>query len=172
MLCDIDPERRVMRRQAFDRHDLTVTTRLATTEHDWLHASVYRHADNRSPRFRMPDLLSACVSLAIGQASDGAELLNRLVGDIARRPLSACRSCDIWQPQFELLMRAHRAAWNEFPHPKFELDQLTTACVAIVRAGADLSAGDAAVAVRVLGQARCNYLLRMRPACDPQGSSS
>ena len=165
MQCAIDSEQRAMKQSKVERIDQTVTTRLAVAEHDWLHDSVYCRADNRAPRFRMPDLLSACVSLVIGEEDDGTSLLNCLVDDIARRPSSACRSCDIWLPQFDLLLRTHRAAWNDFPHPKFELAQLTTACVVIARTDVDTDAGS-----RILARARQNFLARMRPARDIRSS--
>lgn len=165
MLCAIEAERPAMTRHEGgpQREEQTVTTRLAAREHDWLHEVYLRH-DNRGPKFRMPDLLSACVALAIDAGTPDAKLLlDCLVDDIARRDRTGCRSCDIWPAQFELLMRAHRAPWNTFPHPKFELDQLATACVALVRARADAAA-------QVLAQARLNYFARMRPAGGIKGA--
>ena len=72
-----------------------------------------------------------------------------------RNPRTERRSCDIWAVQFELVMAAHRAPWNWFPNPMFELDHLTTACVAVAMTLPD---GEAAV----LRQARTNLLARSR----------
>ena len=66
-----------------------------------------------------------------------------------RNPRTERRSCDIWAVQFELVMAAHRAPWNRFPNPMFELDQITTACVAVAMSLPDGHA-------QVLGQARLN----------------
>ena len=57
--------------------------------------------------------------------------------------------------QFDQLLQTHRAPWNRFPNPMFELDHLTTACVAVAMTLPD---GEAAV----LRQARTNLLARSR----------
>ena len=36
-------------------------------------------------------------------------------------------------PQYELLLAVQRSPANRHPNPKFQLDQLTTACVALNR---------------------------------------
>ncbi|HSM20938.1 MAG TPA: hypothetical protein VK876_01885 [Rubrivivax sp.] len=72
-----------------------------------------------------------------------------------RNPRTERRNCGIWAAQFELVMAAHRAPWNRFPNPMFELDQITTACVAVTMFLPDGQA-------LVLGQARLN--LRDRAA--------
>ena len=100
--------------------------------------------------FRFPDLLGACVSLAFRDPPSQRRLVEYLVTQLTlRNPRTERRSCDIWAVQFELVMAAHRAPWNRFPNPMFELDQITTACVAVAMSLPD---GDALV----LGQARLN----------------
>ena len=39
----------------------------------------------------------------------------------------------MWRPQYELLLAVQRSPANRHPNPKFQLDQLTTACVALCR---------------------------------------
>ena len=48
-----------------------------------------------------------------------------------RDPKCERRSCDIFPAQFDQVMEAHRAPWNRFPNPMFELDHITTGCVAV-----------------------------------------
>ena len=138
---------------ARDERLCTVQTRVWIEEHEWLYG-VFKSARNTSPRFRLPDLLSGCVSLAI-TGDDDHERLAQFVQKrlTSRDPRTERRSCDIWRMQFEQLMRAHRAPWNRFPNPMFELDHLTTACVALAMALPD-------GATLVLRQARLNLLAR------------
>ena len=55
----------------------------------------------------------------------------------------------MWMPQYNLLLMLQRSPANRHPNPKFQLDQLTTACVALARE-ADATGSD------VLRQARVN----------------
>jgi len=138
-----------------DRHERhsTVQTRVWIQEHDWLH-HVFKSADNSSPRFRFPDLLSACVTLVMGSEDCQRRLSGYLASQLALRdPKTERRSCDIWTVQFEQLVAAHGAPWNRFPNPMFDLDQLSTACVALAMSQPD---GEA----MVLRQARLNLLAR------------
>ena len=133
----------------------TVQTRVWIEEHDWLHR-VFKSADNTSPKFRFPDLLSACISLAMGSDDSQRRLVDYLVTQLTLRdPRTERRSCDVWSAQFEQLMDAHRAPWNRFPNQMFELDHLATACVAIAMSLPD---GETAV----LRQARMNLLARSK----------
>lgn len=110
----------------------TVQTGIWIEEHGWLYR-LFKSPDNTSPRFRFPDLLGACVSLTLGNTESHHRLVQYLVTQlILRDPRTERRSCDLWSVQFDLVMAAHRAPWNRFPHPMFELDQITTACVAVV----------------------------------------
>jgi hypothetical protein len=139
---------------------LTVQTRVWLCEHDWLHA-VFKVASNHSPRFRLPDLLSACVALVLANDSRRKGLVDYLVTQLTTRDRSCPRrSCDIWIEQFEQLEEAHGQSWNRFPNPKFDLDQIATGCVAVVMGWPD--AGET-----VLQQARNNLLARSRHA-DPK----
>ena len=46
-----------------DLRTLTVQTGIWIEEHGWLHR-LFKSPDNTSPKFRFPDLLGVCVSLA------------------------------------------------------------------------------------------------------------
>ena len=148
-----------------DEHRSTVQTRVWLAEHDWLH-QIFRSPHNTSPRFRLPDLLSACVSMALADAAAQQQLVEIIVTRQARRD-SRCerRSCDIFPTQFEQVMDAHRAPWNRFPHPMFELDHITTACVTAAMAWPDAEG-------RVLAQARANLLARTRAGAGANASAS
>ena len=136
-----------------DEHTSTVQTRVWIEEHDWLHR-IFKSPDNTSPKFRFPDLLSACVSLAVASDDGQRRLVEYLVTQLTLRdPRTERRSCNIWAAQFELVLAAHRAPWNRFPNPMFELDHITTACVAVAMS---LPYGDALV----LRQARLNLRAR------------
>lgn len=139
----------------------TVQTRIWLDEHEWLRG-LYKSRHNTSPRFRVADLLSACVSLALITEVVERSLVEYLVNDLTRRdPQSERRTCDLWAAQYELLLIAHRAAWNRYPNPMFEIDQLTTGCVALVMRRSDSEAA-------VLGQARVNLRARaVSPAPSP-----
>ncbi len=112
----------------------TADTLLWIEEHDWLYA-LLRSGLNVSPKFRMPDLISACVSQLFAQdhASDslfrylGSELILREPGTMRRREA-------MWRPQYQQLHALQLSAANRYPHPQFHLDQITTACVALARA--------------------------------------
>lgn len=135
----------------------TVQTRVWLTEHEWLH-QVFSCGANHSPRFRLPDLLGACVSLALCSPEGVAKLRAFLVTELSSRdPRQARRTCHVWCEQFDILMLQHRAPWNCHPNPKFELDAIATACVAVARAGDDAVAA-------VLRQARANLTARARSA--------
>jgi hypothetical protein len=131
----------------------TVQTHVWMQEHEWLYR-LHKDPANIAPKFRMPDLLSACVSLVLGDPANEPQLVQALVTRLMPRAAHGPRrSCDVWAPQFDLLMAAHRAAWNRFPNPMFNLDQLASACVAMLAAHPH---GDALV----LEQARRNFLER------------
>lgn len=137
-------------------------TRVWLPEHAWLHEA-FSSGSNQAPTFRFPDLLSACVSLVLADAS-GLELLQRFLHSelSARDAATPRRTCHIWRAQFDALLEQHRAAWNLHPHPKFDLDAIATGCVAVVRGGPDAIG-------RTLQQARLNFAARVR-AGTPEGS--
>lgn len=131
----------------------TIETRLWLEEHDWLYALLKSEA-NISPTFRFPDLISACVSLVFA-SDDASERIFAFLGTnlVLRSPQTSRRRESMWVPQYHLLLRVQRSAANRHPNPKFQLDQLTTACVALARE-ADTSGAN------VLQQARVNMARR------------
>ena len=133
---------------ASDTSDV-VETRLWLEEHNWLYA-LLRSESNVAPTFRIPDLLSACVTLVFSR-DDAAERIFGFLGTalVMRSPTTPRRRESLWRPQFELLHDLQCSPANRHPNPKFQLDQLTTACVALCcqHEGAD---------TLVLRQARLN----------------
>ena len=78
-----------------ERHP-TVQTRVWIEEHSWLHL-LFKSPRNTSPKFRFPDLLSACVSLAMSSDDSRRRLVEYLVTQLTLRdPGTERRSCDIW----------------------------------------------------------------------------
>ncbi len=130
-------------------HADTVETRLFLDEHEWLYG-LLRSDDNTSPTFRFPDLISACVSLVF-EADDAPGRIFGFLGTqlVLRAPKTPRRRESMWRPQYELLQAVQRSPANRHPNPKFQLDQLTTACVALARQIDDAD-------TRVLRQARLN----------------
>ena len=112
-------------------HADTVETRLFLDEHEWLYG-LLRSDDNTSPTFRFPDLISACVSLVF-EADDAPGRIFGFLGTqlVLRAPKTPRRRESMWRPQYELLLAVQRSPANRHPNPKFQLDQLTTACVAL-----------------------------------------
>lgn len=139
-----------------DLHEV-VETRLWMEEHTWLYA-LLRSEENVAPTFRFPDLLSACVALVFNRV-DAAERIFGFLGTalVMRSPTTPRRRESLWRPQFELLHDLQCSPANRHPNPKFGLDQLTTACVALCQQ--DDSSGAA-----VLRQARCNMVERHSPS--------
>ena len=135
----------------------TVGTLLYPEEFDFLHR-VYTDPENDSPKFRFPDLISACVSIVF---ADHRNPQRRLI-DYARSELMVrnsrgrpkCRSEDMWPEQYELLRAVQTSPDNRYPNPKFNLGDFTSACVALVMAGAEPQR-------RILTQARANLLNRV-----------
>jgi len=111
----------------------TVETRLWVDEHDWLYTLLHSE-HNIAPTFRFPDLISACVSLVFTR-EDAVFLIFRFLGtQLILRPLQTPRRREsMWRAQYELLLAVQRSPANRHPNPKFQLDQLTTACVALCR---------------------------------------
>lgn len=133
--------------------DDSVETQLWLEEHDWLHA-LQRSPQNVSPTFRFPDLISACVSLVFADSAASARIFAYLGQELVLRdPRTPRRREYLWREQFQMLRALQMSEANRHPNPMFQLDQLTTACVALVRQS------DAA-AEQVLRQARRNVALR------------
>ncbi|UEC01767.1 hypothetical protein [Burkholderia vietnamiensis] len=130
-----------------------VETRLWMEEHNWLYG-LLRSEDNVAPTFRFPDLLSACVALVFNR-SDAAERIFGFLGTalVMRSPTTPRRRESLWRPQYDLLHELQCSPANRHPNPKFQLDQLTTACVALCQQ-------DDGSGATVLRQARCNMVER------------
>ena len=140
---------------ARDERPSTVRTSVWIEEHDWLHR-LYKSSNNTSPKFRIPDLLSACVALALLHPENQRLVVEYLTTRHALRdPRCPGRSCEIFPAQFEQVLDAHRAAWNRFPNPMFEIEHILTGCVAVAMSmsnGGEL----------VLRQARDNLIARSK----------
>ena len=144
-----------------------IETYLWVEEHDWLKV-LHRSPANNSPQFRVPDLLGACISIVF----DGDDPSGRVFGYLSRELIlrdsqTPRRQERMWREHFALLQHLQRSPANRYPHPSFALDQLTTACVAIVRA-------DAVADARILDQARRNTAARTEraPRAAKQGGAS
>jgi len=86
----------------------TVETRLWLEEHQWLHALLHSEA-NIAPTFRMPDLVSACVSLVFLQAGAPARIFAVLGTQLVlRSPLTPRRREALWRAQYDLLLAVQR----------------------------------------------------------------
>lgn len=131
----------------------TIETRLWLEEHEWLYA-VLKSDQNISPTFRFPDLISACVSVAFARVDASDHIFQFLGTRLILRPQNSPRRREsMWMSQYNLLLMLQRSPANRHPNPKFQLDQLTTACVALAR-DADESGAN------VLRQARLNLARR------------
>lgn len=130
-----------------------VETRLWLEEYEWLH-ELQRSDQNIAPTFRFPDLISACVALVFSRTDAPAAIFEFLGTQLVLRPpLTPRRRESLWREQYDLLQAIQRSPANRHPNPMFQLDQLTTTCVALCRA-------DAALSRQVLSQARINMATR------------
>ena len=144
--------------------DGTIETRLWLEEHDWLHA-LLKSEKNISPTFRIPDLISACVSMVFANPDASERVFDFLGAHLVLRPShEPRRHVSMWMPQYDLLLQLQHSPANRHPHPNFQLDQLTTACVALGRQS-DAS-GEC-----VLRQARVNMASRFTRKKEAQLSS-
>lgn len=137
--------------------DDTVDTLLWIDEHDWLY-TLLKSELNVSPKFRMPDLISACVSQLFAK-DHASEALFRYLGSelILREPGTVRRREAMWRPQYQQLHALQLSAANRYPNPQFHLDQITTACVALART-------DDATGACTLRHARINIARRSAAA--------
>lgn len=137
---------------AADQHAV-VETRLWMEEHVWLYR-ILHCADNVSPTFRFPDLISACVSLVFTHQDASTRIFQFLGSELVLRPPQTPRRREsMWREQFQLLLDLQLSPANRHPNPKFQLDQLTTTCVALCKTW------DASGAI-ILRQARRNMAAR------------
>ena len=125
-----------------------ITTYLAQPEFEALHA-LYGSPLNMRPQFGMIDLISACIALVARQEYPGDLVILKARSDIALRAPGSRKRCEIWQDQFRFLCEIQRSPANRSPNPKFDLGDLTTACVALV-----LSAAKTLPGPRIIGMAR------------------
>jgi hypothetical protein len=135
----------------------TAETMLWLPEHDWLY-QLLRSERNVAPRFRMPDLISACVSQMFAKG-DASHRLFAFIGSelMLREPATMRRREAMWRPQYEQLHALQLSAANRYPNPQFQLDQLTTGCVALARL-------DDATGASTLRHARINVVRRSAAA--------
>ena len=132
---------------------VVIETRLWLEEHDWLYR-LLRSEENVSPTFRFPDLISASVSLVFTHQDAPCRIFRFLGTELVLRPPETPRRREsMWRQQYQLLLDLQRSPANRHPNPKFQLDQLTTACVALCRADDGSGAG-------ILQQARRNMAER------------
>ncbi len=118
----------------------TVETRLWPDEHLWLYA-LMRCSSNAAPTFRFPDLISACVAQVFSQANPTARIFHYLHTQLIQRDPQTARLREwMWRAQYAPLLGLQRDAQNRHPHPKFQLDQFTTTCVALCRLDDDTGA--------------------------------
>ena len=80
---------------------------------------------------------------------------------VMRSPTTPRRRESLWRSQYELLHDLQCSPVNRHPNPKFGLDQITTACVALCQQADPSGAA-------VLGQARHNMVERHLVQRAPQ----
>jgi hypothetical protein len=119
------------------RMEDTIDTYVWADEYDFLR-SLYDSAGNTAPKFRFPDLISACVSLVFRDDHAAELIFAYLRSDLVlRNPATTRRREAMWRAQYNLLLGLQRSRGNRHPYPQFQLDQFTTACVALVRLAGD-----------------------------------
>lgn len=144
--------------------DETIETRLWLEEHNWLYA-LLKSEQNVSTTFRFPDLISACVSLVFANENAAARIFEFLGTELVLRMLHNPRRREsMWVTQYDLLLALQRSPANRHPNPKFQLDQLTTACVGLVHQTDPSGA-------HVLRQARLNMADRISKKKDSYQSN-
>ncbi|GJI98188.1 hypothetical protein RugamoR57_49060 [Duganella caerulea] len=107
----------------------TVTTLVWMNEFDRIER-LYHDAANQAPRFRTPDLISACVTLVFSDEGAADKVFRHIHTCLLLQDLNTPRhAAAIWRPQYELLLALQRSSRNRHPNPHFNLDHFTTACV-------------------------------------------
>lgn len=111
----------------------SVDARLLKEEHDWL-VSISRDPANSSPKFRLPDLIGACVTIVFEQDDPLDVIFHILHSTVILRGSDAARRQErIFEGDFTSLQEIQRSPANRYPNPCFSLDQIVSACVAYVR---------------------------------------
>ncbi|RUP34402.1 MAG: hypothetical protein EKK45_03210 [Curvibacter sp.] len=138
-----------------------VEARIWLEEHAWLYG-VLKSEGNVCPTFRFPDLISAAVTLSLGERNEHTHVF-RFLGSklVLRAPTTARRRESMWRAQYEQLQALQRLPANRHPNPNFQLDQITTACVALAREMDETGS-------RLLIQARLNMAKRASHGSPPQ----
>src|SRR5204863_6786706 len=116
-------EFRATRTMESQHREETIGTRVWIDEYAFL-KTLYNCAENCSPKFRLPDLISACVSLIFLEPDPAARIFSYLNTELVlRNPDSERRQEKIWKPQYKLLLALQKSAENSHPNPQFKLDQ-------------------------------------------------
>lgn len=140
----------------------TIEVRLWLQEYAWLHG-LLQSPSNVGPTFRLPDLISAAVTLSLAHEAGCAMVFQFLGAElILREPQTTRRRELIWRAQYEQLRALQRSPANRHPNPNFQLDQLVTGCVAQARR-ADESGN------QLLQRARMNMAERARRGAGATG---
>lgn len=133
-----------------------IGTLLDQQEFEILH-SLYLSKENESPKFGFPDLISACVSLVFEDYDKVREALFKYVRTELTLRNSGYkikrRKEDMWNTQYLLIRSLQVSSENHYPHPKFDLGDFTTACIALASACEKADA-------KILNQARKNLATR------------
>lgn len=115
----------------------TVTTLVWMDEYERLDR-IYHDADNHSPKFRTPDLISACITVVFTDNDATDRIFRHIHTRLLLRELDTPRhASEIWRTQYELLLALQRSPRNRHPNPRFNLDHFTTACVHLALERAD-----------------------------------
>ena len=110
---------------------VTVATFLDLREFNFLH-DFFRSAENTRPQFSIVDLTSACIALIRDAAQSSDRLILRARCDIANRVVERRMQVGLWPEEFAFLRIIQRSPANRPPYPRFDLGDLTTACVATI----------------------------------------
>ena len=106
-----------------------VTTLVWMDEYERLD-QIYHDADNHSPTFRTPDLISASITVVFDDVDPADRIFRHVHTIMLLRDLDTPRhAAAIWRAQYELLLALQRSPRNRHPNPRFNLDHFTTACV-------------------------------------------
>lgn len=122
---------------------------------------LYGSSENTCPQFSLADLTSACVSIVLEAPDPVYRVICRARSDLAQRARGDHRfQTHLWSAQFAQLRDVQRSAVNRSPHPKFDLGDLTSACIAIVMARPECEQ-------QILRVARANLAARNGGPMDP-----
>lgn len=93
---------------------------------------LFKHQHNYSPKLRHPDLISACIARVFAQPEPAKHIFSFLhTRMVLRDQCMPRRQEEIWRAQYVLLLALQKSEMNRHPHPRFDLGQFTTACIAL-----------------------------------------